>query len=197
MAALARAMSDETVIRGFLDGDLPCTRRVSTWIDEVLRHPRLGLGHDAEDVGQQVRRNLVVAFRDGRFAGHASLRTYVWRIAQHAAIDHLRARRAKPSVSLDDIREPTDAGASPEHAALKRERREMFARILAALSDECRHLFHLIVFEELSYAEIARRLQATEGAIKVRALRCREKAAAEYVSVTSGAGLRPLREEDV
>lgn len=164
----------------------------------MLRNPRLGLGHDTEDVAQQVRRNLLVAFRGGQFAGHASLRTYVWRVAQHAAIDHLRARRTKPeAVSLDTIDDPPHPDASPDHAVLRRERREVFARILAGLGEDCRDLFHLIVFEELSYAEIARRLQVTEGAIKVRALRCREKAVAEYKSVTSGRDFRPLRAEDL
>jgi RNA polymerase sigma-70 factor (ECF subfamily) len=198
VATLARTLSDETVIRGFLDGDPPCAGRISAWIFEVLRHPRFGLGPDAEDVAQQVRRNLIGAFRDGRFAGHASLRTYVWRVTQHAAIDRLRARRTKPiDVSIDAVDEPPHPGPSPEDAVLRRERREVFARILTSLGDDCRNLFHLIVFEELSYAEIARRLQATEGAIKVRALRCREKAVAEYKSVTSGRDHRPLREEDV
>jgi RNA polymerase sigma factor (sigma-70 family) len=198
VAVLARTLSDEAVIQGFLAGEGPGAASISTWIHEVLRHRRFGLGSDAEDVAQQVRRNLIVAFRDGRFAGHASLRTYVWRVAQHAAIDHLRAQRVKPeTVCLDAVAEAAHPAASPEQAALRRERRDVFARILAGLDEGCRDLFHLIVFEELSYAEVARRLRATEGAIKVRALRCREKAAAEYASVTSGRDHRPLKEEDV
>jgi RNA polymerase sigma factor (sigma-70 family) len=164
----------------------------------VLRHPRLRLGHDAEDIAQQVQRKLLVSFRDDRFTGASSLRTYVWRVAQHAAIDHLRIGRAKPApFPLDAIADPPDPGASPEGGLLLEERRALFARVLARLADECRNLFHLIVFEELSYAEIAGRLGATEGAIKVRALRCREKAVAEFKSVTLAPGARPLREVDV
>jgi RNA polymerase sigma-70 factor, ECF subfamily len=198
VGVLTRVRSDEAVIRGFLDGEAAAASQISAWIFEVLRNPRLGLGHDAEDVAQEVRRNLFVAFRDGRFAGHASLRTYVWRVAQHASIDRIRARRAKPiDAAADAAAEPPHPGPSPEDAVLRRERREVFARILASLGEDCRNLFHLIVFEELSYAEIARRLQATEGAIKVRALRCREKAVAEYKSVTSGRDFRPLKAEDV
>ena len=167
---LARSLSDEACIRGFLDGEAACARQISGWIGEVLRHRRLDLGGDVEDVAQQVRRKLLVSFREGRFEGGSSLRTYVWRVAQHAAIDRLRMRRTRPTpLSLDEITEPPDPAASPEGALLQQERRDLFTRVLGRLGDDCRTLFHLIVFEELSYAEIARRLQATEGAIKVRA----------------------------
>ena len=188
---LSRDLSDAACVRGYIDGDAACVRQVSDWIREVLRNPRLGMAGEADDLSQQVQRNLLVAFRDGRFEGASALRTYVWRVTQHAAIDRLRARRTRPSsVALDDIAEPHAAGPSPESAVLRRERRELFARVMAALGDDCRSLFHLIVFEELGYAEIARRLRATEGAIKVRALRCREKAVAAYKSVTTAAGPR-------
>lgn len=198
MVDLARSTTDDALIQGFLAGDAVCAGQVSVWIGEVLRHPRLRLGQDAEDVAQQVRRKLLMSFRDDRFTGASSLRTYVWRVAQHAAIDHLRARRAKPAAfSLDEIPDPPDRAATPEGGLLQDERRALFARVLARLAQGCRDLFHLIVFEELSYAEIAARLRVTEGAIKVRALRCREQAVAEFKSVTSGSARRPLREEDV
>jgi len=198
LGRLAKDLSDAACIRGFLDGDAASVRQVSDWIREVLRNPRLGLAGEADDLSQQVQRNLLVALRDGRFEGASTLRTYVWRVTQHAAIDRLRAGRARPApMALDDVGEPHAAGPSPESAVLRRERRELFARVLAGLGDDCRQLFHLIVFEELSYGEIARRLQATEGAIKVRALRCREKAAAAYKSVTSGPAVRPLKDEGV
>ena len=188
--------SDRALIEGFLDGDGGCLAQIDTWIKEVLRHPRLRLGNDVEDVAQQVRGKLVTSLRDGRFQGTASLRTYVWRAAQHAAIDHFRHRLTQPfPLSLDQVPEPSDALASPEAALLREERRAIFGAVLARLETACRELFHLIVFDELSYAEIASRLGATEGAIKVRALRCREKAMLEYKSVTQGPGERPLQEE--
>ncbi len=188
---------DDASVRGFIEGDAACVRQIDVWIGQVLRHPGLRFGNDVEDVAQQVRRKLLTSFRDGRFQGTASLRTYVWRVAQHAAIDHARHRRTKPSpLSIDDVAEPSDPAVSPENALLQRERRALFGLVLARLEEACRELFSLIVFDELSYAEIARRLQTTEGAIKVRALRCREKAVLEYKSVTSGRGGRPLPQDE-
>jgi RNA polymerase sigma-70 factor (ECF subfamily) len=187
-------MSDFALVAGFLDGRRDSHTQLDRWIREVLAHPRLGLKDAVEDVAQETRRRLVVAFRSAAFRGEASLRTYVWRVAQHAAIDHLRARRRRPEPAplegLPDAAEPsTPPGVV---AAMEREeRRALLARVLAELSDECRRLFALIVFEELPYAEIARRLSATEGTIKVRALRCRQRAAEILLRVTTGARERP------
>lgn len=185
--------SDRELIQGFLEGNAHCLTQIDAWISQVLRHSGLRLGSDGDDVAQQVRHKLLTSLRDGRFQEAASLRTYVWRIAQHAAIDHLRHRRTHPSpISIDDVTEPSDPAITPEGALLERERRALFALVLGRLEEPCRELFCLIMFDELSYAEIARRLRTTEGAIKVRALRCREKALIEYQSVTSGPAGRLL-----
>ena len=80
---------------------------------------------------------------------------------------------------------------------MHRERRELFELVLSRLGDGCQKLFQLIVFDELSYQEIASRLQSTEGAIKVKALRCREKAMQEYKSVTSNRDARPFKSRDI
>ena len=185
--------TDPELIQGFLDGDRASVAQVDVWIAEVLRHSTLRLGDDVDDVAQQVRRKLLVALRGGQFQAASTLRTYIWRAAQHAAIDHLRQRRIRPAAaSLDEVAEPADPATSPERALMLRERRELFSRVLERLGDECRELLRLIAFDELTYAEIADRLRSTEGAIKVRALRCREKAVAEFKSVTSGDDRRPL-----
>jgi RNA polymerase sigma-70 factor (ECF subfamily) len=190
--------TDHELVRGFLDGDAVCVGRIDTWILEVLRHARLQPAGDVDDLAQQVRRRLLEAFRGGSFQGTATLRTYVWRAAQHAAIDHRRMRRTRPSpLTIDDVAEPRDPCASPEGALLQQERREIFTLVLSRLGDACRDLFQLIIFEELSYEAIALRLQTTEGAIKVRALRCREKAVVEYKAVTSSRGARQLSQIEV
>jgi RNA polymerase sigma-70 factor (ECF subfamily) len=189
--------ADAELVRGYLAGDAAAARQVDLWILEVLRHPRLTLGNDVDDLAQQVRRKLLISLRAGRFQHASSLRTYTWRAAQHTAIDYLRARRVRPFTASfeDQAVEPADPAPSPEAVVLQQERRDLLARVLARLGDDCRQLLQLIVFDELNYRDIATRLGATEGAIKVRALRCREKATREYRSVTTGARLRPSSSE--
>jgi RNA polymerase sigma-70 factor (ECF subfamily) len=187
-------MSDAVLVSGFLDGRAESHAQLDRWIREVVEHPRLGLAAAAEDVAQETRRRLLLAFRSASYRGEASLRTYVWRVAEHAAIDHLRARRRRPTMfPLEDLPEGSEPATAPEaEEHLRRaERRALFARVLGELGEDCRRLFGLIVFDELPYAEIARRLATSEGAIKVRALRCRERASEILARVTSDEAGRP------
>src|SRR5690242_685049 len=101
--------ADRELIQGFVDGDRACLAQIDGWIAEVLRHATFRLGADVEEVPQQGRRKLVMALRDGQFQGASTLRTYVWRAAQHAGIGHIRQRRIRPApASLDEVPEPID-----------------------------------------------------------------------------------------
>jgi RNA polymerase sigma-70 factor, ECF subfamily len=185
-------MDDAGLIAGYVAGEAECHRQVDRWIDEVLRRRTLALGAEREDAGQETRRRLLLALRDGRFEGRCSLRTYVWRLAQSAAIDQLRARarRGRPA-SLDDVPEPV-AGGHPGEGLEREERRRLFARVLEEMGVDCRKLWAMAVFEELPYAQIAARLGIEEGTVKVRARRCRVRAAELFRQlVTSAGGGRP------
>jgi RNA polymerase sigma-70 factor (ECF subfamily) len=185
-------MDDAGLIAGYLAGEGECHRQVGRWIDEVLRSRSLGLSAEREDAAQETHRRLLLALRDGRFEGRASMRTYVWRVAQSVAIDHLRARARRPAQSLDDVPEPIAEQDGPDRPLEREERRRIFGRVLEALGEECRRLWAMAVFEELPYAAIARRMGINEGAVKVRALRCRARASEIYQRlVTSPPAGRP------
>jgi RNA polymerase sigma factor (sigma-70 family) len=184
-------MSTDAVISGFLRGERDCHAQVDRWIHEVLGHRRFSLGSDLDDVAQEIRRKLLLSFRAERFRGEASLRTYVWKAAQRAVIDHARSRRRRGGVPLESL-PPVPAQETADGALTERDRRDVFRRVMERLDADCRRLWALIAFEELPYAEIARRLGTTEGNVKVRALRCRAKAAEiARALVTSPGGARP------
>lgn len=197
MAPSVGEAADDALVAGFLSGQAESHRQVDRWIREVVASRGLRLGADAEDVAQEVRRKLLSALRQGRFEGRSSLRTYVWRVAQSTAIDHLRSRARRPSVSLDDVPETASPQAGPDAALERRERRQALRHVFASLGEDCRRLWALIVFEELPYAAIAGRLGISEGNVKVRALRCREKARQLHAErVTSAAAGRPSLEKE-
>jgi len=173
-------MDDQSLIAGYLAGEDESHRQVGRWIEEVLRSRHLGLGAEREDAAQEARRRLLISFRGGHFEGRAALRTYVWRVAQSVAIDHLRARARRPTRPLDDLPEPVAEGGRPEQPLEQAEQRRLFGAVLEELGEECRRLWALAVFEELPYAAIAARLGISEGNARVRALRCRSRAAEIY-----------------
>lgn len=189
--AIPIAMSTDAVISGFLRGERDCHAQVDRWIHEVLGHRRFSLGSDLDDVAQEIRRKLLLSFRAERFRGDASLRTYVWKAAQRAVIDHARTRRRRSGLPLEAL-PALPAAETADEGVTERDRREVFRRVMATLDEDCRRLWSLIAFEELPYAAIAQRLGTTEGNVKVRALRCRAKAteiARRFV--TSSPGERP------
>ena len=168
--------ADRVVADGYVAGDPACHRQVDAWIDQVLRSPSFFLGSEREDVAQDVRRRLLLAFRRGLELGEASLRTYVWRAAQHGALNALRARRRRPADPLDELPAEPPSADDPVARLHVAERRALLQTLLDALGEECRRLWGLTVFEELPYRVVAERLGISEANVKIRALRCRRRA---------------------
>jgi RNA polymerase sigma-70 factor (ECF subfamily) len=185
-------MSDMEVIDSYLGGDASSHALVDSWIEEVLRHRAFGIGDERRDLAQNVRRKLTIAFRSGRFRAECSLRTFVWRITQYTLIDYFRAR-PRAVGDMDETESLVSMEPNPEEALAAKERQERFQRLLGSLSGDCRKLFSLAVFEERPYGEIAALTGVSEGALRVRMLRCREKAREAYrTHVTGGAPARLL-----
>jgi RNA polymerase sigma-70 factor (ECF subfamily) len=124
---------------------------------------RLGLdAHAAEDCVQDTFMRLLRAAPDYRAT--APFRGFLRRLARNALVDWTR-RRKDGSVSLRDPHDPAlverpDGGASEPpldvRAAVER------------LSWKLRDVVHLSVFEGLSHAEVAQRLEIPEGTVKSR-----------------------------
>ena len=136
----------------------------------------MGNPEDAQDCAQEA---LLRAFRafDG-FRGEANAKTWLYRIAYNACVDALRKRRGE--FSLEALEE---AGFDPEDRRLPRpeealEKKEMRLRIsqgLALLPPEQRAVMILRDFQQLSYDRIAQILELSEGTVKSRLNRAREK----------------------
>jgi RNA polymerase sigma-70 factor (ECF subfamily) len=148
---------------------------------QALCYRYLGNLHDAQEVTQEV---FAVVFRriDG-FRGEASLWTWLHRVTVNACIDVLRARRARPAISLDaavageengllsslaDGREPM-----PHERVAHRELEIEIQNALAGLSDRLREIIELFYFEGLTYGQLSERLGISVGTVKSRLSRGR------------------------
>ena len=138
---------------------------------------------DAADVLQDV---FVKIFKGiGRFRGHSSLRTWIYRIALHEASNHRRGwwrRRRREPVSLDEDRTGSEAlraesrirAETPYQAMEQTERQELVRRALASLAQPYRTVLVLREMGGFSYEEIAQVLGVSEGTVKSRLTRGRE-----------------------
>jgi RNA polymerase sigma-70 factor (ECF subfamily) len=133
-----------------------------------------GCGEEAEDVVQEA---LIQAFlKLGTFRGRSAFYTWLYRIAFNTAMS--RARRRKPTVSLEHVRdmvgtEPIDPAGTPDMPMEQQERSEQVQAALDRLSTEHRVVLVLREMDEFSYDEISEMLQLPVGTVRSRLHRAR------------------------
>ncbi len=120
-----------------------------------------------EDVDELVQDTFVRAFGSlEQFRSESSLRTWLFSIARNVVRDRLRSvRRARRRVTLEDEFSVSEHDALDETIAA--ETRERMTQAVERLSQMQREVFGLRVRDGLSYREIARVLDTTEGAARV------------------------------
>jgi RNA polymerase sigma-70 factor (ECF subfamily) len=145
----------------------------------------LGDREEALDVSQDVL--LTVYRKIGSFRGESSLKTWIYRIALHIAINRFRwwnRLRRRGTVSLEehlfkgsdrDLLYSLKSGLqSPEEALLAREEREKIERLLLELPLQQRIAVIMRDIEGLTYEEIAESTNVSLGTVKSRIARGRE-----------------------
>jgi RNA polymerase sigma-70 factor (ECF subfamily) len=143
----------------------------------------LGSEHDARDAVQDA---MVSVFRSiDRFDGSAKLSTWLHRIVVNAALMKLRSQRRRPEESIDDLLPHFDAKGNwqseparwltPGDVLLEqRENRALVRRSIERLPDTLRVVLVLRDIEELDTEEVARLVEITPNAVKIRLHRARQ-----------------------
>lgn len=142
--------------RRFLDGDEHAFdeiveslfRGLVFFVDRIVHDT-----HAAEDIAMDTLADLIV-YRH-RYNFKVSLKTYVYMVGRHRALDYLRRRRVRPIMGLEGEEDLPDEGETPEQAVLNSERRRIVAAALADLSEDMREAIHLVYFEDMTYDEAA------------------------------------------
>lgn len=126
--------------------------------------------HTAQDVAQETLLRLYRMTQRGALNSRpGTVRPLVFAIAHNLAIDELRRGRTRPTPG------PThNVAANPAEQALAR---EQIDRAMAQLPEAHREALMLRVWGELSYAEVADTLGATQGEVKIWLYRARKRMA--------------------
>jgi RNA polymerase sigma-70 factor (ECF subfamily) len=108
--------------------------------------------------------------------------TWLFKIATNNSIDFLRKKKTN-TFSIDKAIEGEEGeyqidiksdGLTPEEKFLKKEKIKMMRIVVEKLKPRYRQLIELRYFEELSYDEIAKRLEMPIGTVKAQLFRARE-----------------------
>jgi RNA polymerase sigma-70 factor, ECF subfamily len=99
-----------------------------------------------------------------------SFKSWVFRIARNEALMQLRKRRVNGELKDDSVWDEE----TPYQLTLATERTEIVNRMLDNLKHEYREVLVLLVYEGMSYAEIAHVTGTTESSVKSRIFRARK-----------------------
>jgi len=108
------------------------------------------------------------------YSGRSRVRTWVFGIAHHKAIDALRRRRL-PAVEIDAALGVAGVADEPETELLRAYDRERIERALGELSPEHRAVVELTFVEAFSQAEIAEIAGCPVGTVKTRLFYAKER----------------------
>ena len=172
--------SDQQQIADFLRGDPAAVETVSLWIQQAAGRYRGRLPTEWDDLFQDLLLEVTTVLRDGAFRGDCQLRTFVWRIAHYRCLNRIRDLARRPESAHEESALQVPDPARPVlQRLLARESEDLLLRFLESTSAGCRRLWKSILAGR-SYREISRETGITEGALRVRVLRCRRQALARW-----------------
>ena len=176
-------MSDEEIIRGYLEGNTKDYGVIVGWVREVVNTRVWVEGISAEDIVSDTTHKLLLNFRAKKFKYESSLKTYVQRITRYTIIDTIRSyRRTKEYLAEENVHLLRDK--NPLEIFESKEEVVIFNRIFSLVDETCRKLWKMNFHDCLSYKDIAKRLNLTEGAVKTKVFRCKEEAIAIKDKIT-------------
>jgi RNA polymerase sigma-70 factor (ECF subfamily) len=170
------ANDDQEIVARFLRGETDAIGTVDGWISRAAWPYQRRLAHRWDDVLQDIRLEITRLLSQGKFRGESSLRTYLWRVINHTCLDQIRADGKRQWTDLEELEKGTDSPLA-DPAPFRQEDRDLLWRVLARVSRDCREMWRMIL-AGFSYRDMSVRLGIAEGTLRVRTLRCREKAIA-------------------
>jgi RNA polymerase sigma factor (sigma-70 family) len=184
----ARAHEDAETLAGFLLGDADAMARVDGWIAGAAGPFRRRLAGDWDDLLQEVRIEILRLLRRSSWRGEARLKTYVWQVVGHTCLDAMRKQKRRPAMEPVEPETPLPSpDPSPLDRVMDEDSRRRLLAALDAVPADCRELWRLIL-SGLSYQQISAQMGVAEGALRVRAHRCRKRATEALAG-----NARPLR----
>lgn len=121
----------------------------------------------SEDLAQNVFYRML-KYRH-TFSGEGEFKTWMYHLARNVVNDHGRSlKRNIRHLDIEDFAEKIGGGTSADMPLHKKQELASLQQAMNKLNEESREVLILSKFQELRYHEIARILDITEGAVKVR-----------------------------
>lgn len=179
-----KAQRDLVLIQAALDGSAKAYEELMRSYRQSVYHIALRMVRDPDDADDLTMEAFARAFRHlSRYVPQFAFSTWLFRITTNCCIDFVRRKRLKTqplnvAVPLGDgesfLLDVCDQAPDPQEAFIRQQRIEVVQHMVTQLPAKYAQLVRLRYFEELSYAEVARELQAPLGTVKAQLFRARE-----------------------
>ncbi|GAB3899524.1 RNA polymerase sigma factor [Spirosoma agri] len=121
------------------------------------------------------------------FTGDGEFRSWMYHLARNVLADQAKqTKRTANQASVTELAERIGGGVTADEQLHQEQDRDMLHQALARLSNDYREVLILSRFQELKYEEIARILNLTEGAVKVRVHRAMNELRRVYLTIETG-----------
>jgi RNA polymerase sigma-70 factor (ECF subfamily) len=143
---------------------------------QVFQFARRLVGNDA-DAAELTNETMMEVWRAAaRYAGESRVRTWLFGIVNHRAIDLLRRRRRRHEHAdeLNDVADETAACNLSDVIGGAQDARHV-RTCVQQLPERQKAVVHLAFFEELSYPEVAQVLDVPIGTIKTRVMHAKQR----------------------
>jgi len=166
--APAGTVADRRRVKEYLGGDESMFGEVESWIRRAIESRYPVLRNEVDDLCQATHEKLLENLRGGRFQYRSALRTYVVGITHHTAIDRVRKLYRELPLPSGWTARTEKTAENPYRSLSALEERQLQHQVVQRSSAECRVLWRMVFIEQLSYAEIGRRLGIPSGTVKSR-----------------------------
>lgn len=176
------ALADWIIVRQVQQGDSKAFNLLVSKYQHRVEAVVFPFVENRSDVLDIVQETFLRAFRAlDDFRGDSAFFTWLFRIAQNTAKNHIAARTRRPPDSDIDasVAEFVSSNAfqelnTPEHLLLRDEIEAQIFRTIDMLPAELREVFLLREMDGLSYDEIALKVNCPIGTVRSRLFRARE-----------------------
>ncbi len=175
-------MDEEALIQAAKRGELAAFNQLILTYQGLAYNIAYRLLNDPDAAADATQDGFLKAYRALRNFRGGSFRSWLLRIITNTCYDQLRARKRRPTVSLEDMAvDPehaprlTEPGENPEEHALRKELGAIIQAGIQHLPEEQRITVILADIEGLSYQEIAEITGVELGTVKSRLSRGRAR----------------------
>ncbi|HDN79419.1 MAG TPA: sigma-70 family RNA polymerase sigma factor [Chloroflexi bacterium] len=175
-------MDERKLVERARKGDLDAFNELVIRYQKTAYNVAYRILGDAEAAADAVQDAFLKAFKNIRRFRGGSFKSWMFRIVTNTCYDVLRARKRRPSSSLDGMEVELnhtplgDSGVeSPEEYAIRQELNRLIQEAINSLPPEQRVIIVLSDIEGFDYREISETLGIPLGTVKSRLSRARAK----------------------